>query len=250
VDEARWNACTDPQDLLGRVLAADRATDRKLLLLAAACCRRVWDMLADRRSRSAIEAAELHADGGRAGLDGAWQEADAAASELRAAGGEPYFAAQAAASAACGDAASACANANFARLLQGGSEEAVAQCRLIRCIFGPPRGWRGRFEWSWLVWGDGVVGSLALAAYEDRRLPEGTLEPDRLAVLADALEDAGCADAELLGHLRAPGPHVRGCFALDVVLARQDPGGVSVSEAMGNGRRPAQGRTEWRGERV
>jgi len=36
-------------------------------------------------------------------------------------------------------------------------------------------------------------------------------------VLADALEDAGCADADLLEHLRSPGPDVRGCWALDLV---------------------------------
>jgi hypothetical protein len=41
---------------------------------------------------------------------------------------------------------------------------------------------------------------------------------DRLPVLADALDDAGCADAELLGHLRAPTPHARGCWALDLLL--------------------------------
>jgi hypothetical protein len=41
---------------------------------------------------------------------------------------------------------------------------------------------------------------------------------DCLPVLADALEDAGCTDAELLGHLRGPGPHVRGCWAVDLLL--------------------------------
>jgi hypothetical protein len=40
-------------------------------------------------------------------------------------------------------------------------------------------------------------------------------------VLADALEDAGCSDAGLLGHLRSPGPHVRGCWALDLVLGKE-----------------------------
>jgi hypothetical protein len=43
---------------------------------------------------------------------------------------------------------------------------------------------------------------------------------DRLPVLADALEDAGCADADLLGHLRGPGPHVRGCWAVDLILGK------------------------------
>jgi hypothetical protein len=42
-----------------------------------------------------------------------------------------------------------------------------------------------------------------------------------LPILADALEDAGCTDAELLGHLRGPGPHVRGCWALDLVLGKE-----------------------------
>jgi hypothetical protein len=39
--------------------------------------------------------------------------------------------------------------------------------------------------------------------------------------LADCLEDAGCSDAEVLGHLRSAGPHVRGCWALDLVLGKE-----------------------------
>jgi hypothetical protein len=39
-----------------------------------------------------------------------------------------------------------------------------------------------------------------------------------LAVLADALEEAGCDNADLPVHLRGPGPHVRGCWALDLLL--------------------------------
>ncbi len=50
-----------------------------------------------------------------------------------------------------------------------------------------------------------------------RPFPSGLLGVARLPVLADALEDAGCADAELLGHLRGPGPHVRGCWAVDMI---------------------------------
>jgi hypothetical protein len=48
-------------------------------------------------------------------------------------------------------------------------------------------------------------------------LPRG-LDVARLAVLADALEDPGCADADLLSHLRGPGMHVRGCWAVDLLL--------------------------------
>jgi hypothetical protein len=36
-----------------------------------------------------------------------------------------------------------------------------------------------------------------------------------LPILADAVEEAGCTDADILGHLRGPGAHYRGCWALD-----------------------------------
>ncbi len=43
---------------------------------------------------------------------------------------------------------------------------------------------------------------------------------DRLPILADALLDAGCEDKQLLGHCRGPGPHVRGCWVVDLVLGK------------------------------
>ena len=43
----------------------------------------------------------------------------------------------------------------------------------------------------------------------------------RLPILADALEDAGCTSPELLDHLRGPGPHVLGCWALDLLLMKR-----------------------------
>jgi hypothetical protein len=49
----------------------------------------------------------------------------------------------------------------------------------------------------------------------------GTLEPARLNVLADALEDAGCTERTLLDHLRSPGPHVRGCWPIDLLTGRK-----------------------------
>jgi hypothetical protein len=62
--------------------------------------------------------------------------------------------------------------------------------------------------------------SLALAAYEHHDPRLGHLDPVRLAVLSDALEEAGGTDKEVLDHLRSPGPHVRGCWAVDLVLGR------------------------------
>jgi hypothetical protein len=64
------------------------------------------------------------------------------------------------------------------------------------------------------------VVSLARAAY-DERLPSFDLDPLRLSVLADAVEEAGCTDEAILSHLRSPGPHVRGCWALDLILGKQ-----------------------------
>ena len=67
---------------------------------------------------------------------------------------------------------------------------------------------------SWLAWNNGIVVKMAQAVYEERAF-------DRLPVLADALEEAGCADADLLSHLRGPGPHVRGCWAVDLLLGKE-----------------------------
>ena len=66
-----------------------------------------------------------------------------------------------------------------------------------------------------------VVVTLANAAYEARVLPAGEFDVQRLAVLSDALEEAGCADDVVLSHLRSPGPHVRGCWALDLILGKE-----------------------------
>jgi hypothetical protein len=74
---------------------------------------------------------------------------------------------------------------------------------------------------AWLAWNNGTVGRLAQAAYEGRQMPAGTLEPERLAVLGDAMQEAGCEDPDILGHLRdRQQVHVRGCFVLDLLLGK------------------------------
>jgi hypothetical protein len=55
--------------------------------------------------------------------------------------------------------------------------------------------------------------------WERRALPGGELDRAGLGRLADALEQAGCTERAILNHLRGPGPHVRGCWAVDLVLA-------------------------------
>jgi hypothetical protein len=89
------------------------------------------------------------------------------------------------------------------------------QCGFVRDIFNPFR--PVTIDPAWLT---PTVTDLATAGYEERAQPSGELDTARLAVLADALEEAGCDNADLLNHLRAPGPHVRGCWAVDAGLGR------------------------------
>ena len=93
-------------------------------------------------------------------------------------------------------------------------------CQLARDIYGPrafrpptrpPRELRKK---------GGLVHRFALAGYNDRLLPSGHLDPQLLSVLADALEEAGAA-GELVEHLREPGPHVRGCHVIDLLLNKE-----------------------------
>jgi hypothetical protein len=92
-------------------------------------------------------------------------------------------------------------------------------CARIHDIFGNPFR-AATLSPAVLAWNDGLVVRLAQSAYDERQLPEGTLDNGRLAILADALEEAGCTVADILGHLRSPGPHVRGCWPVDLVLGK------------------------------
>jgi len=120
---------------------------------------------------------------------------------------------------AMANATAGCANSLVFHVLgdTAGWADRKAQCNLLRCIIGNP------FRPVSLdpAWRTSTVATLAQAAYDERLLPAGTLETDRLAILADALEDAGCDHGELLAHLRGPGPHVRGCWVVDLILRRE-----------------------------
>jgi hypothetical protein len=83
-------------------------------------------------------------------------------------------------------------------------------CQLIRDIFGNP--FRPvAVEPAWLT---STVTELARGIYAERAF-------DRLPILADALQDAGCENPDILDHCRGPGPHVRGCWVVDLVLGKQ-----------------------------
>jgi hypothetical protein len=108
----------------------------------------------------------------------------------------------------------------------GDEQECAAQADLLREVFGNP--FRPAvLDPRWLAWGGGTVAALATAAYAENAF-------ERLPVLADALEEAGCADETILAHLRAPGPHVRGCWALDLVRPHK---GRSAARAARTARR-------------
>jgi hypothetical protein len=91
------------------------------------------------------------------------------------------------------------------------------QIDLLRDIFGNPF----RSVTIDPSWPTPAVTSLAAAIYEERHMPSGHFDNHRMGVLADALEDAGCDNAEILGHLRSDGEHVRGCWAVDLLLGRE-----------------------------
>jgi hypothetical protein len=234
VTEAEWQACDDPQAMIewlrkdwkhslfeiGRWLGVARRSgkERRLRLFACACLRRAWHRLIHARDRATVEVAERYADG------------QASEQELAAVGeryGVPALAVSSEVFA--GDAAYRAAREAVVSITGSGNLHHAARrpaqayvCGLLRDVFGPlpfrsPRvGPRC----------GPVVLSLAKACYEERLAPEAdspgwlTLDAARMLVLSDALEEAGYTDPELLGHLRAPGPHVRGCWAIDCVLGK------------------------------
>jgi hypothetical protein len=227
--EAEWLSCADPPMMLSFLRESGRASDRKLRLFAVACCRRVWHLLTDERSRSAVGMAERYADGlaGREELaraeKGAEVPAFAEASERAREGVVPNAPhVTQAALAAAGERADATRWAAWAtsEAAPVPEEERRCHCALLRDIFGPLTFRPVTIFPSVRTWNDGVVVRMAQAIYDERLLPSGHLAQDRLAVLGDALEDAGCQDTELLQHLRGPGPHVRGCFVVDLLLSR------------------------------
>jgi hypothetical protein len=84
-----------------------------------------------------------------------------------------------------------------------------AQCDRLRCIFGNPFH-PVTADPGWLT---ASVAALTRRIYHERAF-------DRLPILADALEEAGCTDPYLLAHCRGPGPHVRGCWPVDALLGK------------------------------
>ncbi|HEY7315561.1 MAG TPA: hypothetical protein VH643_39900 [Gemmataceae bacterium] len=97
----------------------------------------------------------------------------------------------------------------------GNAAEAVpseppVQAALLRDIVGDPFHPISA-DSAWLTWHDGLLVSMAQKMYDSRDF-------SAMPVLADALEEAGCQDADILGHCRSGGEHVRGCWVVDALL--------------------------------
>ena len=214
--EAEWLACTDPERMLAFLKGA--ASDRRCRLFACACCRRVWHQMTSDRSQHAVEASERFADGecDTAALQRAQRAANAVCNSYRYRDGDVAWSqAPAASSVALVDARTAAVRSS-SEIRGPAGKGSRGQVRLLRDIFGNP------FRPAVVEppWRTPTVLALAQAAYDDRLLPAGTFDLDRLAVLSDALEDAGCDSADILSHLRGPGPHVRGCWVVDLLLGK------------------------------
>ncbi len=229
---ADWLKSNDPQRMVAFLQDCGKLPERKARLFTVACCRRIWPLLTDERSRQAVEVAERAADGKSDSRERylARLAASAAASAARAACTAaveklPAWRAAAAAALAVSGPPGLHAADDWAALAVGeeanrpnaaGRAERAAQAVLLRDIADPfrssaavPAKWRTR-----------SVLDLVHRVYEERRLPEGTLDPALLGQLAEALTGAGCDDVELLAHLRSEDPHVRGCTAIDLILSK------------------------------
>ncbi|MCE9563791.1 MAG: hypothetical protein K8U57_17250 [Planctomycetes bacterium] len=224
--EAAWLVCADPELMLDALQPA--AGDRKLRLFGIACCRLSWDAFLDVRLRNAVEFAEKHADGRldemaraavkRTLLDMYERELEEDKEFtptlipriLKLISHQRYDSVEA-----------ICCSASVAHWALGDDydtnyrpfeAELVAEhTQLLRDIFGPRAFRRILVEHTWLT---STVQLLAAGTYEERAF-------DRMPILGDALQDAGCDNDDILNHCRQPGEHVRGCWVVDLILGKK-----------------------------
>ncbi len=236
--EQEWMQAIYPSTML-RFLRGN-ASDRKLRLFSCGCCRRIWPLLSDWRSRKAVEVAERWIDG-QASEEERWSAAQEARNANPSAATVDDFPTEhtdaAFAAAYCavelnvppddplaewGMAVVTQAEAWSAACRQSGMghdeqdvRDAVnaAQCRLLRCIFGPLPFHPVTIDPSWLTWHDGLLVSMARQMYESRDFTD-------MPILADALEEVGCDNPDILAHCRSGGEHARGCWVIDALLGK------------------------------
>jgi hypothetical protein len=186
------------------------ASDRKLRLFACACCRQVWDLLPEGPIRRAVEASEAFADGEISAdeLQRSWSASrrQVASDEARVGGWNRLTEAE---MEARDSARSGAWSAAHGVVADSEPDQRRVQCDLLRDIFCPFH--RLSLSAPWLT---DEVSTLALSTYQARTF-------DRMPALAEALGKAGCTETAILDHLRSAGPHVRGCWALDLILGKE-----------------------------
>ena len=215
MDEQEWLASRAPDEMLDSLVHFRRGTvsERKLRLFACACCRRIWDQLPDAAHRRAVEVAERFADG----LAGLTELAEAREAVVQIERHAAVLARSSATSwAVIHTAGQHSSWETWIRVAfdavchpRTRDGERREQAALLRDIIGNP------FQpvTADLALRNETAGAVAQAIYDEHRFGD-------LPILADALEEDGCTDAEILGHCRGPGPHVRGCWLLDLILGK------------------------------
>jgi hypothetical protein len=225
--EAEWLSATDPRMMLE--FLRGEASDRKLRLFALVCLTAVDVRLRDARSRAAVAMLEDYADrrASQQSLLEAHAEAlDAMNEAFEDASEQRWFLADYAACAAVCVAVDAhpidivdvsrCCLDSVGALATGVNEshlraaESARQSEMIHCVFGNPFA-HVAFDPAWR---SETAFALATGIYANHAF-------DRLPILADALEEAGCDHPDVLSHCRGPGPHARGCWVVDGVLGKE-----------------------------
>jgi hypothetical protein len=207
--EAEWWSLTEPGTRLSHFpRPVSRRKDR---LFAVGCCYHIWGLLHDKRSRKAVRVAERFAEGEATveELEIAHEAAGEAAGDAE----EPQERDAAHAAEAASD-----PSENLGILTSDYAMDAAghlvrqAQHSLLLELLGPPFCLID-INPAWLTWNYGTVQKIAQAIYDERAF-------DRMPILADALEEAGCTSQDILTHCRQPGEHVRGCWVVDLILGR------------------------------
>ncbi len=222
--EAEWLAANHPDRML-RFLDADAEGIQPYFFMAA-CLRRVEHLMPGPESRSIASHLERLAgrevDGDARAmvwdmLENAREAAQTEAQAVRTTDGKNRLSVYAALAASewspayvaelTAD-ATAEVHADMSEVVR--AEEELIQSLLVRDIFGNPfRPVSFAPEWR-------TSTALALATQMCESRDFGAMP-----ILADALQDAGCADENILLHCRGPGPHVRGCWVVDLVLGKE-----------------------------
>jgi hypothetical protein len=203
--ETEWLACAHPGQLLQ--FFGGRLTQRKTRLFACACCRLLGPVLTNPNIRVGLASAEEYADESHDW--GRMRDATAFLYNL-----DEDIRGRAMTALTIGGAVGEAVRYWGAKLSNGTDLGAyVAEAKLFRDIFGNPFRPSGPLSREILGWNNATIRRIAEGVYEERAF-------EHLPILHDVLLDAGCDNEDILAHCRERGPHVRGCWVVDLILAK------------------------------